>query len=90
MPKVTLNPLIKEMRGKMGDVVFRTLPNGEIIVSKSPDMSGVKWSQAQTKHRQRFKEASAYAQAVMADPKVRAKYEKRAAKEKRIPYRVAL
>lgn len=43
-------------------------------------MSKVKWSKAQKAHRQRFKEAIAYAKATMAEPKVRAQYEKAAAK----------
>jgi hypothetical protein len=34
--------------------------------------------------------ANAYAKAALADPKVRAVYEKRAAKEQRVPYRMAL
>jgi hypothetical protein len=90
MAKVILNPMIKELRGAMGDVVYRTSPNGMIYISKRPDMSRVKWSKAQKGARQRFKEASKYAKAAMADPEVRAVYEKRAAKEQRIPYRVAL
>jgi len=53
-------------------------------------MSKVKWSKAQKRERQRMAEANEYAHAAMADPKVRVVYEKRAAKEKRIPYRVAL
>jgi hypothetical protein len=90
MAKVILNPLIKELRGALGDIVYRTSPNGTVFISKRPDMSKVKWSKAQKAHRERFKEANAYARAAMADPKVRAKYEKRAAKEHRLPYRVAL
>jgi hypothetical protein len=90
MPKVELNPIFKEFRGTMGDMVFRVTPNGKTYVSQRPDMSNVKWSEAQKAHRQRFKEASAYAKAAMADPDVRLVYEKRAAEENRIPYRVAL
>lgn len=90
MPKVILNPSIKEIRGAMQDFVFRTSPNGKTYLSKRPDMSNVKWSTAQDEARQRFKEASRYAKAALADPQVRAVYEKRGAKEKRVPYRVAL
>ncbi len=64
----------------MGDVVFRLLPTGEQQITKLPDMSNVKWSKAQKAHRQRFKEAVAYARAAMAEPKVRKLYEKMAAK----------
>jgi len=72
MAKVTLQPGLKGIRGKVGDVVFRQSPSGDIIVSKAPDMSAVEWSQAQQDHRQRFKAAFAYAKAAMADPGTRA------------------
>jgi hypothetical protein len=96
MAKVTLQPgikeneLIKEIRGKAGNVVFRQFPNGDIIISKAPDMSGVEWSPAQQAHRQRFKAAIAYARAAMADSHARAVYEKRAAEQNRLPFRVAV
>ena len=35
MAKVKLNPLLKSIRGKMGDVVFRTSKTGEITVAKT-------------------------------------------------------
>ena len=53
-------------------------------------MSKVKWSKAQKAYRKRFKQAIAYAQAAMADPKVSKVYEKRAAKENRQPFRMAV
>jgi hypothetical protein len=90
MAKVELHPLFKEFRGALGDMVFRVTPGGKTYVSQRPDMSNVKWSEAQKAHRQRFKEASAYARAALADPDVRAVYEKRATEENRAPYRVAL
>jgi hypothetical protein len=90
MPKVILNSMIEELRGAMQDFVFRTSPNGKVYLSKRPDMSKVKWSKAQEASRQRFQEASKYAQAAMRDPQVRAVYEERAAREHRQPYRVAL
>jgi len=90
MGKVTLNPLIKQISGKMGDVVFRVSPTGEQTIMKLPDMSGVKWSKAQEAHRQHFKEAVAYARAAMAAPKVRKVYEKIAAKKQKRPFDVAV
>jgi hypothetical protein len=90
MPGVILNPTIKELRGAMDDFVFRTSPNGKVYLSKRPDMSKVNWSNAQKESRQRFKDASSYARAALADPQVRAIYEERAVQEHRIPYRVAL
>jgi len=80
MAKVVLHPWILEMRGTLGDLVFKKSPQGKMIVAKRPDMSNVKWTPAQKAHRQRFREASAYATEALADPKVRRRYEKRAAK----------
>ena len=90
MAKVTLDPIIKEMHGKTGNLVFRRSRKGDIYAIKRADMSKVKWSKAQQEHRQRFKKATAYAKAAMAQPKVRAQYEKLAAKQNRSPFFVAV
>jgi len=86
----TLSPMFKDARGKVGDVVIRRMPNGDVIASKSPDMSQVQWSEAQQAHRQRFKAAIAYAKAAMAEPDVRASYEKLAAKQGKRPFDLAV
>ena len=52
-------------------------------------MSDVEWSPAQIAQRERFKQATAYAKAAMADPDVRAIYQKIAKKKKRQPFRIA-
>ena len=90
MPRVRLSPVVEEIHGTLYDVVFKKSSKGNMIVTKRPDMSKVKWSKAQKNQRQRMAQANKYAKAAMADPKVRAKYEKRAVKEHRVPYRVAL
>ena len=90
MPRVRFKPMVVEIQGTMYDVVFKKSPNGKTIVTKCPDMSNVKWSRAQKENRKRMEQANEYAAAAMADPKVRALYEKRAAKEHRVPYRVAV
>ena len=74
MAKVTLNPILDDIRGKIGDYVLRRAPSGKLILSKAPDMSRVKWSKTQKENRQCFKEATAYAKAAMAEPYVRARY----------------
>ena len=53
-------------------------------------MSNVKWSKAQKASRERFANAIDYAKQAMADPKVRAQYEKLAKKAGRQPFRVAV
>lgn len=78
MPKVRFAPVVESIQGTMYDVVFKKSPKGNTIVTKKPDMSNVEWSEAQIAQRQRFKQANAYAKAVLSDPKVRAKYERRA------------
>ena len=89
MAKVKLNPMINSVSGTLGDFVFRVSPTGETIMSKRPDMSRVKWSQAQKAQRERFKQATEYARAAMAEPHVRAVYEQRAASERKRPYALA-
>ena len=89
MVKVLLNPALRELRGKMGDLAYRRM-YGKQTLMKTPDMSRVKWSKAQKEHRKRFKQAVAYARSALADPNVRAQYEKVAKKTGRQPFRVAV
>jgi hypothetical protein len=51
--------------------------------------SSAKASDAQKAHRKHFKEAVAYAQTVMADPKMRAFYESMAKKQNKRPWDLA-
>ena len=90
MPKVKLSPLLEEISGRFGDYVIRRAHTGKLIISKVPDMSKVKWSKAQKAHRQRFKKAIAYAKAAMAEPTVRAQYEKAAVKAGKRPFDLAV
>ena len=80
MTKAKLNPVLMELHGKMGDLVFRRMRNGGTSVIRRADMSKVKWSPAQVANRQRFREAVAQARLALADPTQKAKYEKAAAK----------
>jgi len=91
MALVTLNPIIKRIRGKLGNTVFRRTAAGTFgSAGKIADMSKVKWRKAQQEHRQRFRQAVVYARAAMADPKVRAKYERAAAKKGKRPFDLAV
>src|SRR5215216_4618380 len=89
MVKVRLHAPVKSMSGKMGIYTYR-YTYGKQTLMKTPDMSEVKWSKAQKASRQRFAEAIAYARAAMAEPKVRAHYEKLGKKVDRQPFRVAV
>jgi hypothetical protein len=90
MPRVRFKPMVVEIQGTMYDVVFKKSSRGKTIVTKKPDMSKVKWSLAQKDNWNRMSQANQYAAAAMAHPGVRAIYEKRAAKEHRVPYRLAV
>ena len=90
MAKLTLNPLLMRIRGKIGNAVVRLCHTGELQFVKAPDMSRVKWSEAQKEHRQRFKEAVAYARAATKDPQIKAFYVEMAAKKNKRPFDMAV
>jgi hypothetical protein len=91
MPKVKLNPIFEEIRGQVGNnLVLRRTYEGNLSLMKKPDMSKVEWSEAQAAHRQRFKEAVAYAHAAMADPRVRAIYEQASAEKRKRAFHLAI
>ncbi len=93
MAKVSFNPLLKWFRGKIGNLVFRRAHNGKVSVYITPDMSRVKWSQAQKDHRQHRKEAFLYASAAVADPDLRPIYVQMAVdhnKNPRCPFDMAV
>ena len=91
MPKVKLPPIINELRGTLyEDMVFKRSPQGKIIVSKKPDMSNVKPTQAQKDARERFARASAYATAALANPEVGAHYRRLAKKRGTFPRNLAI
>jgi hypothetical protein len=83
MPKVRFKGPVEEIRGTFYDVVFKKSPSGKTIISKKPDMSNVEWSEAQWDQRKRFSLANEYVQAVKAEPKVWAAYQKKAKKQKK-------
>jgi hypothetical protein len=82
--------MVQSAQGKMGNAVFRRSHTGEMTLIKLADMSRVKWTDAQQEHRQRFKEAVAYAKAAMAVSEVRATYEKLAAEQHKRPFDLAV
>jgi len=89
MAKVKLNPALRQVRGQLAGFVYR-VRYGEQTISKPPDMSKVVWSAAQVEHRQRFMRAVVYAQAALADEKVRALYAAEAAQKGKRPFDLAV
>jgi len=89
MAKVFLQPGLRRLQGKMGDWTYRQM-HGRQTIMKTPDMSKVKWTEAQRANRARFRKAIAYAKQAMADPKIGVHYQKIARKARRQPFRVAV
>jgi hypothetical protein len=77
MTRVILNGTIKGLRGKIGNMIFRQLPDGTTVVTAAPPRKTrrqkkrdkLKRSARQQAHNSRFQEATAYArQAAKVQP----------------------
>ena len=73
MTQVRLSPILANLQGQVGDVVFKRYGN-KIVISRKPDMSNVKPSEAQLAQRARFRAATQYSKQALADPEVKALY----------------
>jgi hypothetical protein len=74
MAKVKLNPILEQIRGQVGDLVFKRCGD-EVVISRKPDLSDVEWSVAQVAHRERFRQATLYGKMVVADPATKVLYD---------------
>jgi hypothetical protein len=74
MATVKTNPIIEQVRGKVGDLVFKKYGDG-VILSRMPDMEGRESTEAQQATRDRFRQAALYGKMVSADPATKAPYE---------------
>jgi len=83
MAKVKLNPILEQVRGQVGDLVFRRYAD-EVVIGRKPDLEGREPTPAQAAQRERFRQAALYGKLVMADPAAKAIYEE-AAKAKGQP-----
>lgn len=90
VPNVKLAHFNEEIHGTLYGMVFKKSPKGEMIVTKKPDMSKVNWSKAQKANRQRMSKAITAAQLALRNPKVRARYERKAKKQGRRAWNLAL
>lgn len=77
MAKVKLNAVVEQIRGQVGDLVFKR-HGDEVVVARKPDTEGREWTEAQEAHRDRFRQAALYGKMVMADEAAKALYEKAA------------
>jgi hypothetical protein len=83
MAKVKLNPIIEQVRGQIGDLVFKRY-NDEVVIARKPELDGLDPSAAQLAARERFRQAVLYGKVVMGDPAAKAVYDA-AAKTKQQP-----
>jgi len=83
MAKIILNPIVEQVSGGLGNLVFREL-RGETILSRKPVSNGAEPTPGQAAHRERFKQAVAYGKFAMADNASREFYQY-AAGQKNIP-----
>jgi hypothetical protein len=79
MAKVTLNPVIEAIRGKVGDLVFKRWEDHE-IVGRMPDRTGIVPTPDQLAQQDKFRLAALYGKAVLADPDSKQLYEDVAAR----------
>lgn len=77
MARVKTNPIIEQVRGAVGDLVFKKYGD-DVIVSRKPDLTGQEPTEAQLAHREHFRQATLYGKMVKADPAVQAIYEQAA------------
>jgi hypothetical protein len=80
MAKVRLNPILEQVRGQVGDLVFRRYGDG-VILSQKPDMSDREFTPAQLQAQERFRQAALYGKMVMAVPDAKALYLEKAEAE---------
>jgi hypothetical protein len=82
MAKVTLNPVLETFSGKIGDLVFRR--HGEQVVVARKPAGERSWTPGQLAHQDRFRLATVYGRAALADPATKALYEAKA-RERGVP-----
>ena len=67
MPKIVFNGLVKGLSGRVGDLIFRQMPDGSTRVSHAPRKSKTKFSEKQLKQQERFQQASSYGRQAAKD-----------------------
>ena len=80
MAKVKLNPALEQIRGQIGDLVFKRFGE-EVIVGRKPDFDDRPPTPGQAAHRERFKLAALYGHTALADPVTKSLYEAKAKAE---------
>lgn len=74
MTRLKVNPIIEQMSGKMGDLVFKRYGD-DVIIARAPDMSQRQFTPGQLAAQERFRKAAQYGKLALAQPETRARYE---------------
>ena len=74
MAKVKLNPVVEQVRGGIGDLIFKRYGE-DVIVARKADTADRPWSEAQLASREHFRQAALYGKLMMADPAMKALYD---------------
>ena len=77
MAKVKLNPVVEQVRGGIGDLIFKRYGE-DVIVARKADTADRPWSEAQLASREHFRQAALYGKLMMADPAMKALYDEAA------------
>jgi hypothetical protein len=89
MPIVTLNSALVAIRGRVGDVVFKTYRD-KIVMTRVPRFTSGVATPAQRARRDRLKAATAFAHRVYASRRAKAFYTEEARRLGRQPFRLAI
>lgn len=73
MARVKLNPVLEQIHGQIGDLVFKRYQD-KVVISRKVDTSNLKPTAEQQATRDRFREGAQYGKMVMADPALKALY----------------
>jgi hypothetical protein len=77
MAIVDKNMLLRGIRGAIGKEIVIKQYGKKTVVTRYPDMTGIKPSKLQKKGRKKFAEAVAFAKAVINDPGRKTAYERK-------------
>jgi hypothetical protein len=88
-PLALLGPMCVALRGRLGNRVYKTYGT-RIIITRVPSFEGYVPTAAQRDRRDRMRAATAFAQAVYADPTAKAVYVAAAKALGRQPFRLAV
>lgn len=61
MAKATFEKWFKGLRGKVGDYIYRLMPDGRTVVSRAPHSDEFDFSEGQLNHQNKFRAAAFYA-----------------------------